>query len=102
MTTVNLQLSSSLRNKLNFLLRQYSSNDEFAKQVIDSEILQIKRAISNIESDLAEFEKKYRLTSKIFYTRFSNGKLPDNEDFIIWAGIYELMLNNYEKLKKLK
>ena len=48
------------------------------------------------------FENKYDLASKKFYEKFESGKLGDDEDFIIWAGVYEMLNQNYKRLLELE
>ena len=48
--------------------------------------------------DLRQFEKQYQQSSIEFYQAFNTAKLNDKEDFIIWAGIYEMLLDNQQQL----
>ena len=57
-----------------------------------------KEKMSNIEIDLKNFEKKYNLTSKDFYKKFESGEIGDDEDYIIWAGIHEMLIQNRKRL----
>jgi spore coat polysaccharide biosynthesis protein SpsF (cytidylyltransferase family) len=53
----------------------------------------------NIQLDLQQFEQKYQQSTESFYQQFMDGKLDDTEDFIVWAGIYEMLLDNKRQLK---
>jgi spore coat polysaccharide biosynthesis protein SpsF (cytidylyltransferase family) len=53
----------------------------------------------NIQLDLQQFEQKYQQSTETFYQQFMDGKLDDTEDFIVWAGIYEMLLDNKRQLK---
>ena len=55
----------------------------------------------NLQSDLQEFEAQYQMTTEAFYQQFSQGFLDDREDFIIWSGIYELLLENKNQSQSL-
>lgn len=43
-----------------------------------------------LKQDLKAFEDKYQMSSGHFYKLFCNGKLDDREDFMAWAGLWEL------------
>ena len=81
-------------------LDQYSDKEVFAKNIVEYETAQLKKGIINIQLDLKSFEKKYGLSSKNFYQKFKSGEFSDDEDYIIWAGIYE-MLNQNKKRKNI-
>ena len=40
---------------------------------------------------LSDFERRYSLTTQEFYARFLRGEMGDGRDFIVWAGLYELL-----------
>lgn len=40
---------------------------------------------------LRQYEQNYGLSSEDFYDQFMNGSLGDAEDYIEWAGFYELL-----------
>ena len=61
----------------------------------------MQRAILNLRLDLKIFEEKYQITSKQFYQEFSQDILADEEDFIIWSGLYEMLKQNEIQLQKL-
>ena len=44
--------------------------------------------------DLQEYEVKYQMTSAEFYEQFTEENLDDRAKFIIWAGLYEMLLEN--------
>jgi hypothetical protein len=56
----------------------------------------------NLKLDLAALEKQYQMTSKEFYQQFSQGILGDESDFIVWSGLYEMLLQNEANLQELK
>jgi spore coat polysaccharide biosynthesis protein SpsF (cytidylyltransferase family) len=60
---------------------------------------ELKKAMLNIRLDLRQFEQKYQQSSETFYQQFTNGKLDDSEDFILWAGIYEMLQDNKRQLE---
>ena len=41
------------------------------------------------------------MSSEEFYQKFEQGLTGDNEDFIVWSGIYEMFYENEKKLSEL-
>lgn len=58
-----------------------------------------------LDQKLAEFEQKYGLLSETFYVWYQSGEEPEDEvwvqDFVLWAGTYELKLRREEKYRRL-
>jgi len=96
-----LQLSNKTEQRLKQVLSSHSNNDAFFDKAIDYHINELNKAIFNIEKDLKEFEKKYNLSSKLFYEKFKTGEFGDEDDYMIWAGIYEMYLRDKLELKRL-
>lgn len=43
---------------------------------------------------LNEYEHKHRFSTIEFFRRYSTGELGDNEEMMMWAGIYHLYLTS--------
>ena len=97
-----LDLKNETKEKLKKILDQYSDKEVFAKNIIEYETSQLNKGIINIQLDLKSFEKKYGLSSKDFYQKFQAGEFGDDEDYIIWAGIYEMLDQNQKRLAELE
>ena len=54
-----------------------------------------------MQNDLNKYEAQYNLKSSDFFEQFEAGKLGDDKDFMLWAGIYEMQLDCKQKLQKL-
>jgi len=52
--------------------------------------------------DIREFEKKYNRRTPDFYEQYSRGETDDREDYIIWAGLYEMLSKNERQLAVLQ
>ena len=98
---LELQLSNETEQRLKQVLSMNANNDVFFNKAIDYQVNELKKGIFNIEKDLKKFEEKYNLSSKLFYEKFENGEFGDEDDYMIWAGIYEMYLNDTQKLAKL-
>lgn len=97
-----LDLKEETKKKLKKILDQYSDKEVFAKNIIEYETSQLKNGIVNILIDLKKFEKKYQIASKDFYQKFESGEVGDDEDYMIWAGIYEMLTQNQKRLAELE
>ena len=47
----------------------------------------------SVETRLAEYEAQYGLSSQEFYTRYMRGEYGDDQDYMGWAGVYQLYLH---------
>ncbi|MCF8459170.1 MAG: hypothetical protein K9G46_00460 [Flavobacteriales bacterium] len=98
---LNFNLSPTTEKRLKKILAAHSDVDAFFKNAIDYQINELKKELLNISSDLKKFEVKQGLKSKDFYSDFQAGKRADDEDDMIWAGIYEMQLKSKERLDAL-
>lgn len=96
---LQLQLQTQTEKRLKQILAQYNDLELFAQNIIAYQISELKKAMLNIQLDLRQFEQKYQQSSETFYQQFMDGKLDDTEDFIVWAGIYEMLLDNKHQLE---
>ncbi len=65
------------------------------------EIAEFRRAILSLQVDIRAFEERYQMSSDEFYGRFGEGAKSDSEDFIIWAGLHEMLRENQRVLEEL-
>ena len=102
MVNIQLQLQPQTEERLGRILALYHNQEMFAQNIIAYQITELKRALLNIRLDLQQFEQKYQLTTEEFYQQFKTGSFEDTEDFMIWAGIYEMFQKNTHNLKELQ
>ena len=102
MLNLDFVLQPETEKKMKRILDQYPDKEVFFQDIIKSQINELKNGIHNIEIDLKEFEQRHRLSSEDFYHQFKNGELGDQEDFMLWAGIYEMQLQNKKNLAELE
>lgn len=98
---LNFNLSPATEKRLRKILAVHSDVDAFFKNAIDYQINELKKELLNISSDLKKFEVKYGLKSKDFYSDFQAGKRADDEDDMIWVGIYEMQLKSKKRMDAL-
>ena len=46
--------------------------------------------LEQLHSDLAEFERRYQLSSAEFYRRYRTGQTDDRMDYVEWASLVQL------------
>ena len=99
---MNITLQPRTETKLQRILARYQTPEKFIEEIIFSQIQELKHAIFNLQHELALFEQKYKLLSIDFYQQYQQGILDDQEDFMLWAGSYELLLENQQRLAELQ
>lgn len=101
MQTVTVELQTKIANKFDTYIQLFGSKDLLFDKFIEYHINRIKREISRMQFDLEKYEKKYNMKTDEFYLRFEKGELGDENDYMLWAGIYELQMDSKNKLSKL-
>ena len=43
-----------------------------------------------LQEELKALESRYRMPSNVFYGKYTRGELGDAEDFVFWAGLYDI------------
>ncbi len=102
MLHLNLNIRPKTAKRLKKVL-EFSKNEEaFAQGIIAYQVAETKRAILNLRADIQTFEEKYRLSSDVFYRRYERGEMGDDEDFVLWAGLIEMLTSNEKRLQGLE
>ncbi len=102
MMTLNIELQPEIEQRLSYLISKQKDKEHFFKDFIIYKISQLEKAIFNIEKDLRKYERKYKLSSKVFFQQFEAGKFGDEDDYMVWSGIYEMLQENKTELKKIQ
>lgn len=101
MLNFQLAVKPKTEQRLKKILNQMQDAETFAQNFIHYQITELQKSNLNIKLDLKEFEKKYKMTSEVFYKDFTQGRLNDAEDFMIWSGLYEMFCQNQNQLNEL-
>jgi hypothetical protein len=102
MLHLNLNIQPKTAKRLKKVL-EFSKNEEaFAQGIIAYQVAETKRAILNLRADLQAFEEKYRFSSEEFYRRYERGEMGDDEDYMLWAGLVEMLASNEKRLQSLE
>jgi hypothetical protein len=102
MLNFQLAIQPQTEQRLRKILNNTQDVEAFAQGIINYQITELQKAILNIQLDLQSYEKNYQMSSDSFYEKFLQGDLNDDEDFMIWSGLYELLIENKNKLCELK
>jgi hypothetical protein len=102
MLDLRLDVRPKTAQRLKRVLELAPDSETFAQNIIAYQIAELKRGILNLRLDLMGFEEKYQLSTPDFYHEFSQGKTEDHEDYIVWAGLYEMLNKDEERLQGLK
>ena len=79
----------------------YPTAELFFQGVIDRQITELKNSNFYMQLDTQKYEEQYSMTTETFYAKFVNGEVDDREDFMIWSGLHELVLENEEEIRGL-
>ena len=101
MLNLQLKLRPETEQRLKRILGYTHDQEMFAQNIIAYQIAELKRGNLNIRPDLKQFEEKYQMNTDAFYRQFEQGKLEDSEDYMIWAGLYEMLEKNATRLQEI-
>jgi len=101
MLHLNLNVRPETAKRLKKVLEFSRDEEAFAQNVIAYQMAELKRGIINLKLDIKAYEEKYKMASAYFYKQFSKGKKDDREDFVLWAGLWEMLEKNEKQLRGL-
>jgi hypothetical protein len=102
MLSLQLQVQPQTEQRLKKILMYTQDQELFAQNIIAYQVAELHKGILNIRLDLKQFEKQYQMTTEDFYQQFIQGRLHDQEAYMIWAGIYEMLRENEQRLQELR
>ena len=71
-------------------------------KLLEREITRMLELKTRLSEQRRNFEKKYGLDSSDFYSRYENGKMGDDMDFIEWAATVDMLSNAETRLALLQ
>jgi len=101
MLNLQLHIQPETEQQLKKILTYVLDQEIFARNIIAYQIAELQKGILNLRLDLKQFEETYKMPTKEFYQQFEQGLSDDNEEFIIWAGLYEMFSENERRLREL-
>ncbi|MBM4176562.1 MAG: hypothetical protein FJ213_10390 [Ignavibacteria bacterium] len=78
-----------------------SQSRKLLKSVLDRELDILSNSIKLSEKRLKSFEKKYRLSTKLFFKKYNNGQMGDDQDIMFWAAEVQILKKLRDDLKHL-
>ncbi|OGR06904.1 MAG: hypothetical protein A2511_16210 [Deltaproteobacteria bacterium RIFOXYD12_FULL_50_9] len=67
--------------------------DKTIDKLLDREILRLSELLTTLRSQLADFEKKYCMSTQLFRERFERGEMGDAMDYMEWAATNGMLIN---------
>ena len=67
--------------------------DNALQKIISHQLSRDQADLQVLQQDLAELERKYRISSEAFYERFQAGQMSDKADFMEWNALYKMATN---------
>ena len=102
MLNLNLNVRPQTARRLKKVLEFSRDEESFAQNVIAYQVAELNRAILNLRLDMKALEEKHQMTSAVFYEGYRQGKMDDREDFMVWAGLCEMLAENENRLQGLE
>jgi len=103
MLTLELDKQTELRFK-KFVNLHTGNYNTIINEMIDYRINELKKGIRNIELDFDLYEKKYKIKTSDFYSKYSVGEFENdihNSDFMIWSEEFDAYNEYQNELKQL-
>ena len=75
--------------------------DHTLEKLLRHEAEQCQAQLRQLQADLAEFERKYQLSSTEFYRQFQAGQTGDAMDYVEWASLVQMADNLQKRLRLL-
>ncbi len=88
-------------HRLEVMAGFYSNKETFVQDMLDYKITDLRRGSFNMRLDLQEYEDQHNMTTETFYAQFMDGKIDDSEEYMLWAGVYEMWLECEAQLQEL-
>jgi len=107
MSNLQLPLDNTVAQRLRTLAQLYQQGQasELMERTLDKllahEADTSRAQLSQLKADLAEFERRYGLTSAEFYRRFQAGQTDDRMDYVEWASLVQMRDNLQQRLRLL-
>lgn len=102
MLDLHLDVRPTTARRLKKVIELCPDSETFAQNVIAYQIAELKRAILNLRIEIKGFEEKYGRSTEDFYREFSRGAVDDREDYLVWAGLHEMLKKNEGRLQGLE
>lgn len=99
--------NTTMAQRLTRLARLYEQGqvsplmDQTLDKLLAHEAEQARIQLGELETDLAELEQRYGMSSEEFFGRFQAGQTDDRMDFVEWASLVQMAANLRQRLRLL-
>jgi hypothetical protein len=101
MSQITINLDSHTAEKFNSFVQAFGSKELLFEKFIEYHKNKLIREIAAMQIDLDAFENNITCIAKSFFKGLRTGQLGDENDFILWAGLFELQRDSKERLNLL-
>lgn len=101
MSQITITLSPSIAERFRRFMSAFG-NDGAVERFLSYEEKRLRQEVAGLRADLAEMEQRHGMDSDSFYARFSAGQLGDDRDFMLWAGLVELLRDSENQLRDIQ
>ena len=61
------------------------------QKAVEARLTELKASIEKVGKSLKDFETKHKMSTEIFYKKYSSGQLEENLDFMEWRACKEIL-----------
>ncbi|CAK0740816.1 conserved hypothetical protein [Gammaproteobacteria bacterium] len=72
--------------------------DKTLIKIFVREKIRMRQLTQRLQQEIKRFEQDYHLLSQEFYTRYNQGEMGDEIDFIEWAATLEMLVNAEKRI----
>ena len=72
---------------------EHQATRAILQEALDRQKKMLKTAFLRTRENLNHFESRYHMDSATFFKRYQNGEIDDQNDFVDWAGEYQILEN---------
>ncbi|MDZ7342264.1 MAG: hypothetical protein ONB27_12985 [candidate division KSB1 bacterium] len=76
--------------------------NRIVEEALDREKKIIEHALKRTQEKLRKFELQYNMSSSEFFQQYQAGKTDDRDDFIDWAGEYQILMSINDRMNDIK
>lgn len=70
---------------------EHKAAKSILREALDRQQKMLHAALLRTKENLKRFETSYHTSSAEFYTRYQNGETDDRNDYVDWAGEYQIL-----------
>ncbi len=94
-------MQTNTLEKIKSLEAYLATDNIFVDSVLDKSItklvmreqMRMQHLKQRLQQQISQFEQNYNLLSQEFYSRYNQGEMGDEMDFIEWASTIEMLIN---------